>query len=154
VAAPLTEFPEPDSLTREQVLRARGLGEASAGREVEASPARVLGENSPPTVQIASTDGENSPANGNGAARRCPGCGVPITGHVSKIWCSPRCRKAHTKPQVATGHLPTGPLVLEPQKAAQGLGFLDQLVDLADQLPNGVRVELAAGQAYVRWSPS
>lgn len=39
-------------------------------------------------------DGEDA----SGPVRLCRGCSTPITGHQSRIWCSDRCRRAHSQP--------------------------------------------------------
>jgi hypothetical protein len=138
--AALTDFPEPDAMTREQVLRARGMVvepvEASTGREAEASPALANGNGSSPDP----------------AARVCPGCGVPITGHVSRIWCSPSCRKRHQKAQVGLTSVSTAPLARAPQAPVQG-DIIAEALALAAKLPPGGHLELSAGELCLRWAP-
>jgi hypothetical protein len=140
VGAPVTSLSDNDTWTRDELLRARGMVvepvEASTGREAEASPALANGNGSNPEP----------------AARVCPGCGVPITGHVSKLWCSPSCRKRHQKPQVSVTSVGTAPLARAPQAPLQG-DILAEALALAVKLPPGGRLELSAGELCLRWAP-
>ena len=62
--AAITDFPEPDAMTREQVLRARGLVETSTGSGVEASPAPAT--NDVAQMHHGEGDDQEEPS-GNGA---------------------------------------------------------------------------------------
>ena len=125
-------FPREDTMTRSELLTARGYAPeviAGDGNHVAASP-----------VPSASP-----------TARGCRGCGTAIDGAPTRLWCSNSCRKRHQARRPTDREVPTVP---GPVRTPPGPDLLSQLVALAAELPIGWSVQVASDGAVLRWAPA